>query len=108
MVNIVESLDEFQEMSFDAQLAFIADWLVETTRAVTALARKIAVWYEGINEEGKQVKALVKAVHGIGVRKGVVTDILKGDIDFRSELFKKEGDAVKEYLKDLERKVMYI
>jgi len=106
-IDFVEAMERSKELSLEEQIEFISALMVTTMGNIKRVAEAYAELQSGVDENEEKIKSVVKGLEAVAVRRGVLKDILKGNVDFNSELFKKEVSGLKKYTKDL-RKVYII
>lgn len=102
LVEIVKSLDVYKKMSLGEQLDALVEKIVEVQKEIVALARKIVAWQNGMDANEDKIKAVVKSLKGVVVKKSLIRDILKGEGGMLDRQFwVKEESKLKKYTESL-------
>lgn len=88
---VIEIVECVKEQSFDEMWEFMVSEIVKTQKMIVGTAKSIQAWYDRVNAHGEQIKSIEKALVRVEARKGVLRDILKGEIGFYDGVFAKGG-----------------
>lgn len=88
-VDFEEIAEEIRGMSFDEALDVLSDVMLVVMENIKNVARKTGELQSRRREGEEQMKSIQKSLTRIDARKGVVRDILKGEIGLYDRVFAK-------------------